>query len=135
MDKIYLAAYKEFTDYKKLCKVLDFMLSKKSKDEVLFYVSSGEDGDSTCMRYVKAHGYKYVDWCKDKHGNRAKQKLPFIQDSTHSILITDGESRGISIALRYSIKYVKGKLVLVMPLDNIFSVWENREMIAEKEIK
>ena len=130
--KIYFAAYKDFNDYGMLKKVLDYMLQNKNKDDILFYVSSGEKGDSTCMKYVMDNGYSFVDWCSNKYGNRAEQKLPFIQDSTHSVLVTDGVSSGISIALRYSAKYIKGKIVLIKPLENSFSVWENGKMIAEK---
>jgi hypothetical protein len=133
--KIYLAAYKDFKDYEKLEKVLDYMLHNKNKNDVLFYVSYGERGDSTCMKYVKNHGYEFVDWCSNKYGNRAEQKLPYIQDSTHSVLVTDGVSRGIGVALRYSAKYVKGKIVLIKPLDDVFSIWQNGKMLIETRIQ
>ena len=134
MVKIYIAAYKNFKDYNMLKRILDYLLSKQNKEDVLFYVSSGEDGDSTCMRYVVENGYKYEDWCKNKFGNRAKQKLKYLKDSTHSVLVTDGDSTGISIAIRYSTMYVKEKLVIVKPKENVFSIWKNGDMIAEKKL-
>lgn len=134
MTKIYIAAYKDFNDYEGLKRVLDYLLSKKNKEDVLFYVSDGERGDKTCMKYVKDNGYKHEDWCKNKHGNRAKQKLPYIADSTHSILVTDGDSIGIGIALRYSAMNIKGKLVIIKPYNNVFAIWKNGKMLAEKNI-
>ena len=134
MKNIYLAAYKDFSDYRLLEKVLNYMLSNTKKEDVVFFVSNGETGDNTCFKYVLGHEYKYVDWCSDKFGNRAKQKLPYIQKSTHSVLVTDGESKGISIALMYSAKYVNGKIVLIKPKENVFSVWENGELIAERPL-
>ena len=133
MKKIYLAAYKEFKDYNGLKEILDYFLSKTDKKDVIFYVTSGEKGDSTCMKYVVNNGYKYIDWCKNKFGNRAEQKLPFIQNCDHSVLVTDGKSKGIGVALLYSTRHVKGKIVVIKPLEKVFAVWENGKLICEKE--
>ena len=134
MNQIYIAAYKEFNDYKKLERILDYLLSRLDKKDVIFYVSNGEPGDNTCFKYVVEHGYKYIDWCPDKHGNRAKQKLPYIKNSTHSILITNGESRGISIAARYSWMFVKNKIVVIKPIENSICVWKDKKLLVDKKI-
>ena len=131
MIKIYVAAYKEFSDYKTLKKVYDFFLSKQEKNNVLFYVSTGESGDNTCMKYVRENEYNYIDWLPRKKGkNRAEEKLQFIKDSDYAILFTDGHSVGINIAIRYACKYLK-KFVIVRMQCKDLQVWRNGELIKK----
>lgn len=66
MTKIYIAAYKEFNDYATLKKICDFFLQNLNKNDILFYVSNGELGDKTCMKYVRNNGYNYIDWLPQK---------------------------------------------------------------------
>lgn len=130
MIKIYVAAYKEFHDYTALKKVYDFFLSKQKKENVLFYVSTGESGDNTCMKYVRENGYNYIDWLPKKGKNRAEEKLQFIKNSNYAILFTNGHSIGINIAIRYACKYLK-KFVIVRMQCKDLQVWSNGELIKE----
>lgn len=114
MTKIYIAAYKEFGNYKTLKKVCDYFLSRLDKSNVLFYVSTGERGDNTCMKYIRENGYKYIDWLPIKKGvNRSEEKLKAIKNCDHSILVTNGSSVGIGIAINHSCRNIKGKTVVV----------------------
>ena len=133
MTKIYMAAYKEFGDYKLLKKICDYMLCNMNKDDILFYVSTGESGDNTCMKYVRENGYKYVDWLPKKRGvNRAIVKLQYIKNSDHVILVTDGDSIGIGVALNYASKHVNGKIVEIRAQCNNFIVLKNGKEVGRK---
>jgi hypothetical protein len=111
------------------------MLSRLNKSEILFFVTSGEPGDNTCMKYVINNGYKYEDWIPVKRGhNRADEKLEFIKKSDHTILVTNGESRGIMIAMRFAGKNISGKIVIVDYSKKMFSVWKDGKKIGEKKI-
>lgn len=135
MTNIYIAAYKKFNDYPVLKKVCDYMLSRMNKNDIQFFVTSGEPGDNTCMRYVIDNGYKYENWMPVKRGrNRADEKLKFIKRSNHVILVTNGESRGITIAMRFAGKSIDGKIVVIEHNNNIFTVWQNGVKIGEKKI-
>ena len=124
MINIYIAAFKEFGDYALLKKVCDYFLSRQNKENVNFFVSVGESGDNTCMKHVRDNGYSYTDWLPIKQGkNRAKEKLKFIKESDHCILVHDGYSRGIDIALKYAVNNVKGKVVVIYPYINEINVW------------
>lgn len=134
MTKIYIAAYKEFNDYATLKKICDFFLQNLNKNDILFYVSNGELGDKTCMKYVRNNGYNYIDWLPQKKGkNRAEEKLKYIIDSDHAILITNGNSKGIEIAIRYSCKYIN-KFVVVRTQCNDLQIYKNMELYRNKNI-
>lgn len=135
MVNIYIAAYKEFGDYKILKKVCDYFLQNLNKDEVLFYASTGESGDNTCMKYVRDNEYKYIDWIPQKKGkNRSEEKLKVIENSNHSILVHNGSSVGISIAIRHCAKNVKGKIVVIYPDKDKLFVYQLGKKIKEKKI-
>lgn len=125
MTKIYVAAYKEFGDYKTLKKIYDYFLCKLDKEDVIFYVSTGESGDNTCMKYIRENKYKYIDWLPQKKGkNRAEEKFQYIKDSDHAILITDGNSVGIGVALNYACRFIVGKVVSVRIQCNDLTVFQ-----------
>lgn len=125
MTKIYIAAYKEFGDYKTLKKVCDYLLQYINKEDVLFYVSTGESGDNTCMKYVRDNGYKYIDWIPQKRGkNRSEEKLKVIKGSNHTILVHNYDSLGINIAIRQASENIKGKIVIVYPKEDIIKVYK-----------
>ena len=120
MTKIYIAAHKEFNDYATLKKICDFFLQNLNKNDVLFYVSNGE--------------LNYIDWLPQKKGkNRAEEKLKYIIDSDHAILITNGNSKGIEIAIRYSCKYIN-KFVVVRTQCNDLQIYKNMELYRNKNI-
>lgn len=136
MIKIYVAAYKNFNDYKTLKKVYDYFLSKQNKENVLFYATTGEHGDNLCMKYIRENGYNYVDWLPQKwNKNRAKEKEPFIADSDHVILITDGNSIGIGVALNYAVKYISRKIVQVRMQCGDLLVFTRERFKKKKEPK
>ena len=125
MTKIYIAAYKEFGDYKILKKVCDYLLQHTNKEDVLFYVSTGESGDNTCMKYVRDNGYNYIDWMPQKRcKNRSEEKLKVIKESNHAILVHGNDSVGISIAIRHSSVNINGKIAIIYPQMGILEVFK-----------
>lgn len=135
MLNVYIAAYKDFGDYALLKKVCDYFLSRQDKDNIKFIVTTGESGDNTCKKYVVDNGYQWMDWIPIKQGmNRAEEKLKYLKESDHCILVHDAYSQGIGIALKYAINNVKGKIVVIYPLVGDIVVFYDGKKIIDRKI-
>jgi hypothetical protein len=124
---IYLAAYKDFNDYELLKVVCDKITSTCDKENTTFFVTTGETGDNTCMRYAVENGFKIEDWFPDEkfagikrecmaNGNwkhfyyqvLKPEKNRFISKSDHVIFVYDydlknnGIGCGINMAAKNS---------------------------------
>lgn len=74
-----------------------------------------------------------IGFHKKKSKNRAEEKLKYIIDSDHAILITNGNSKRIEIAIRYSCKYIN-KFVVVRTQCNDLQIYKNMELYRNKNI-
>jgi len=118
MGNIYMAAYKDYANYTQLKAVCDRITSDMKKDDVTFFVTTGECGDNTCMKYAVDNGFKVEDWFQNKEELRnetrnnghwheyynilKQQKAKYISKADHVILVSDYDKRnnGIGYALR-----------------------------------
>lgn len=74
MFKVIVAGSRHFNDYKRMKKDLDYLLSRKAREETIEIVSGGCRGADACgERYAREMGYSLVvfpaDW--DKFGKIA----------------------------------------------------------------
>ena len=131
MDKIYIAAYKDYADYNQLKTVCDRITSDMKKDEVTFFVTTGESGDNTCYKYARDNNFKIEDWFPDEEFAELKakrnsgnwhefynilktQKNKYISKADHIILVSDYDKKnnGIGYALRLAGNH--GKTISVL---------------------
>ena len=134
---IYLAAYKDFNDYELLKIVCDKITSTCDKENTTFFVTTGECGDNTCMKYAKENGFKIEDWFPDEQFSDYKmecmkngkwhefyntlktEKNKFISRADHVIFVWDYDKKnnGIGCGIRMAAKNNK-TLSIVVPEKN-----------------
>lgn len=132
MVNIYLAAYKDYANYEELKTVCDRITSDMDKNDVTFFVTTGESGDNTCMKYARDNGFKIEDWFPDEEFDELKKstrenghwmefynakkmkKAEYISKADHVILVSDYDAKnnGIGYALRIASK--NGKTISVL---------------------
>ncbi len=132
MTNIYMAAYKDYADYDLLKTVCDRITSDMDKNDVTFFVTTGESGDNTCTKYAADNGFRIVDWFPDEQFMPLKeetrqnghwkefynalktQKSEFISKADHVILVSDYDAKnnGIGYAIRLASKH--GKTISVL---------------------
>ena len=141
---IYLAAYKDFSDYELLKVVCDKITSTCDKENTTFFVTTGECGDNTCMKYARENGFKIEDWFPDEkfaelrkecqnNGNwqyfyyqvLKPEKNKYISKSDHVIFISDNDkkNRGVSCGVKMAAKNNK-TLSIVYPDRKIVEVFK-----------
>ena len=140
---IYLAAYKDFSDYELLKVVCDKITSRFDKEKVTFFVTTGESGDNTCMKYARDNGFKIEDWFPNerfadlkkeclRNGNwkyfyyqvLKPEKEKFISKSDHVIFVSDYDkkNRGVSCGVNMASKNHK-TVSVVYPEEKIVEVY------------
>ena len=134
MEKIYLAAYKKFSDYELLKVVCDKITERLDKNETTFYVTTGESGDNTCTKYAKENGFKIEDWFPDEkfaeykkecmanghwhefYNTLKTEKNKYISMSDHVIFVWDydKDNNGVGCGIKMASKNNK-TLSIVIP--------------------
>lgn len=130
MENIYIAAYKDYANYNQLKTVCDRITSDMKKEDVTFFVTTGECGDNTCMKYAVDNGFRVEDWFPNKEEVKKatygenhwleyynilkEQKAKYISKADHVILVSDYDKKnnGIGYALRLAGNH--GKTISVL---------------------
>ena len=127
-----MAAYKDYADYEQLKTVCDRITSDMNKDDVTFFVTTGESGDNTCTKYAVENGFKTEDWFPDEEFAELKERMratghwhefynalkakknEYISKADHVILVSDYDAKnnGIGYALRLASGH--GKTISVL---------------------
>jgi len=132
MTNIYIAAYKDYGDYEQLETVCNRITSDMDKNDVTFFVTTGESGDNTCMKYAREHNFKIEDWFPDEQFGEYKkecmanghwhefynilkaQKSKYISQADHVILVSDYDAKNNGIGYAMRLAGNNGKTVSVL---------------------
>ena len=96
--KLIVAGGRKFNDYKTLSDKLDYLLSKRTKEEVVFICGMALGADSLGLRYAKDNGYSWEEYPAswDLHGRSAGhiRNSQMADVGTHLVAFWDGISKG-----------------------------------------
>lgn len=96
--KVIIAGSRDFNDYEFLCKVCDYLLSHRTRDEIEIVSGTARGADSLGEKYAKEKGFSLklfpAEWVK--YGNAAGFKRNAQMASYGDALIAfwDGKSKG-----------------------------------------
>jgi hypothetical protein len=131
---IYLAAYKDFSDYSLLRTFCDSITSDMKKEDTTFFVTTGECGDNTCMKYARENGFNIEDWFPDEkfaeykkecmrsghwhefYNTLKAEKNKFVSRADHVVFVWDYDQKnnGIGYGIKLAGKNSK-TLSIILP--------------------
>lgn len=98
MIKVIVAGGRDFNDYERMCKVLDYHLSRRTADEIEIVCGMARGADLLGKKYADSRGIKVVefpaDWDAHKKAAGYIRNADMAAYSTHLILFWDGVSKG-----------------------------------------
>lgn len=96
--ELIVAGGRKFNDYKTLSDKLDYLLSRRSKAEVVFICGMALGADSLGRRYAKENGYSWEEYPAswDLYGRSAGpiRNSQMADVGTHLVCFWDGISKG-----------------------------------------